>query len=157
MPQDSLKPDLQPAKSAQRGEELFADWIVLSLCTGILLSGLLLSPPNSDSPYLHIGRLPIPDTCSFRNLTGLPCPGCGLTRSIVAGLHGDFGASLIFHRLGLLTLAYIGLQFLYRLVVIFVPPLRQRVFGFGKILNRGMIVLIVLYVLNWGYTLLIRI
>ena len=27
--------------------------------------------------------------CSFRNFTGLPCPGCGSTRAWVAFFHGD--------------------------------------------------------------------
>jgi len=155
MEQDTLASSQQPRKRTQREGELFAHWIVLFICTGILLSGLVLSPPSAGSPFMYIGQIPIPDTCSFKNLTGLPCPGCGLTRSIVAAMHGDFRASLLYHRLGLLTLMYVCLQFLYHLVFILVPSLRARVLGLGKILNRGVIVLAVLYVLNWGYTLLI--
>jgi hypothetical protein len=153
MPQDPLKPNLQATSTHGEGE-LLGHWIVLLLCAGILLGGLLLSPPNSDSPYLCIVRIPIPDTCSFKNLTGLPCPGCGLTRSIVAGLHGDFSASLSYHKLGLLTLVYVCLQLLFRLIVIIVRPLRKRVLGLEKILNRGLTVLAGLFILNWGYTLL---
>jgi hypothetical protein len=134
--------------------ELIAHWIIIFFCAVILLGGLVLSPPDAYSPYLHIGHIPIPDTCSFKNLTGLPCPGCGLTRSIVAAMHGDFRASLMYHRLGLLTLAYVCLQFLYRLVMIVVPTLRTHVFSFGNILNIGIIGLAVLFVLNWIYTLL---
>jgi hypothetical protein len=118
------------------------------------LGGLLLSPPSPESPYLHFFGIPVPDTCSFKNLTGFPCPGCGLTRSIVAGLHGDFMASLSYHKLGLLTLVYVSLQFVFRLVVIVVPQFGERLFSVGKLLNRGMIPLAVLYILNWGYTLL---
>ena len=29
-------------------------------------------------------------TCAFRAATGLPCPTCGLTRSVVMSLHGEF-------------------------------------------------------------------
>ena len=41
-----------------------------------------------------------PALCPFKLLTGLPCPGCGLTRSAVALLHGDPTASVFYHPLG---------------------------------------------------------
>lgn len=153
MQQDPLKSSQQPRKSTHREGELASHCVVLVFCACILLGGVVLSPPHSGSPYLHIGHIPIPDTCSFKNLAGLPCPGCGLTRSIVAGMHGDFRASLMYHRLGLLTLAYVCLQFLYRLSAIVFPVLATRIFGSGKILNRGIVVLAMLYALNWVYTL----
>lgn len=41
-----------------------------------------------------------PSFCPFKVATGMPCPGCGLTRSSVALLHGDLGTSLYYHPLG---------------------------------------------------------
>ena len=41
-----------------------------------------------------------PSFCPFKLFTGLPCPGCGLTRSAVAFLHGDPSTSLFYHPLG---------------------------------------------------------
>ncbi|MBL8150447.1 MAG: DUF2752 domain-containing protein [Blastocatellia bacterium] len=38
--------------------------------------------------------------CGFYNLLGLPCPGCGLTRSFCAFAKGEFVASLYFNPLG---------------------------------------------------------
>lgn len=52
------------------------------------------------------GALPLewltggPSFCPFKLFTGLPCPGCGLTRSAVAFLHGDPSTSLFYHPLG---------------------------------------------------------
>lgn len=49
-----------------------------------------------------------PVMCPFRRVTGLPCPGCGLTRSCVAFLHGDLSRSLHFHPFGPLVVAVIA-------------------------------------------------
>ena len=35
--------------------------------------------------------------CPFRALTGLPCPGCGMTRAWISLLHGDLSAAFRFH------------------------------------------------------------
>lgn len=70
-------------------------------------------------------------------------------------MDGNFKSSLSHHRLGLLTLVYIFSQFLYSLGFILIPGLwtRIKLYRFGKYLNRGMIVLAILFVLNWVITL----
>lgn len=35
--------------------------------------------------------------CTFADVTGLPCPGCGLTRGGLALMRGDWRAALLFH------------------------------------------------------------
>ena len=35
--------------------------------------------------------------CPFAELTGLPCPGCGMTRSMLAMLRGDWGLVMRLH------------------------------------------------------------
>ncbi|MBN1223528.1 MAG: DUF2752 domain-containing protein [Candidatus Aminicenantes bacterium] len=127
--------------------------IVFSVCAGILSGALFLSPVHAEGDHLSIGSMPVPDMCIFKNLTGIPCPGCGLSRAIVAAAHGRIRESLFHHRLGLLTLAYILLQFLYRSARIAAPVLTFRFSGAEKYLNRGIAVLGALYMLNWFYTL----
>lgn len=51
--------------------------------------------------WIEVGPL----LCPFRLLTGLPCPGCGMTRSVVALAHGDLHASLFYHPLGFVVVA----------------------------------------------------
>ncbi|MEQ6900891.1 DUF2752 domain-containing protein [Nocardioides sp. YIM 152588] len=41
-----------------------------------------------------------PVLCPFRRLTGLPCPGCGLTRSWVYLVHGWWRESFLAHPFG---------------------------------------------------------
>ena len=38
--------------------------------------------------------------CAFKNVTGLPCPGCGLTHSFCAIGKGDFSLAFAWHWLG---------------------------------------------------------
>lgn len=60
----------------------------------------LLSPDHiEDGPVL----------CPFRALTGLPCPGCGLTRSWVYAAHGWWRESFAANAFGLVLMAAVVL------------------------------------------------
>jgi Protein of unknown function (DUF2752) len=62
--------------------------VLLSLiCAGILILSFLLPPE---------GLLGV-ETCSFHALTGLSCPGCGLTRAFVAISHARFYQAWFLH------------------------------------------------------------
>jgi len=41
-----------------------------------------------------------PFSCPFRALTGIPCPGCGMTRSFLALTNGDLAGAASYHILG---------------------------------------------------------
>jgi hypothetical protein len=46
--------------------------------------------------------LPVQDvlpSCPFRSFTGIPCPTCGTTRSLVLLAHGDIAGSLVLNPL----------------------------------------------------------
>lgn len=48
--------------------------------------------PGPDGQYFTI--------CAFKNVTGLPCPGCGLTHSFCALGKGDFSGAFSFNLMG---------------------------------------------------------
>ena len=50
-------------------------------------------------------RLPVhpPLACPLRTLTGMPCPLCGMTRAVVAAMHGHVLESLRFNPAGVLV------------------------------------------------------
>lgn len=50
-------------------------------------------------------RLPGVPTCAFKLWTGYPCPGCGMTRSVLRLARGDVLESIRFHPLGLVVAA----------------------------------------------------
>jgi len=62
----------------------------------ILLYWLLLVALLA-ATFLPLPRLPV---CQFKALTGLPCPGCGLTRSMMAISRGRFAQAYAYHPFG---------------------------------------------------------
>jgi hypothetical protein len=60
--------------------------------------------------YRGTGNLTsLPTLCPFRLLTGVPCPACGISRSVGALSAGDFSTSTSIHPLGILVALTISL------------------------------------------------
>ncbi len=135
--------------------DVFPNLVIFVICSAILAGGLILTPPKNESPCIYLGSIPLPGICMFRSVTGIPCPGCGLLRSLVSAMHGNVAKSLEYHRLGLVTLVYIILQFLFRLGIMLFPVLGIRLSRFDSYLNRGIILLAFLFGINWILTLLL--
>jgi hypothetical protein len=66
--------------------------------TAVFTISRLLPVPGADGRIDHL-----PSVCPFHQLTGLPCPGCGLTRAFVCLSHGQFVQSLHWHPIGWLV------------------------------------------------------
>jgi hypothetical protein len=64
--------------------------ITLVALTGVYLVSFFYKPAQGN--YFTL--------CGFKNLTGLPCPGCGLTHSFCAIGKGDFKQALTYNLLG---------------------------------------------------------
>ena len=45
-----------------------------------------------------------PGVCLMKSVTGIPCPSCGSTRSIMAMLNGDFYAGFLSNPMGIIIL-----------------------------------------------------
>ncbi len=71
--------------------------ITLGLVTGYgwLAYILLREPPKHHS-------MPV---CFFKNITGVPCPSCGNTRSTIALIKGNFTDAILIIPLGLVVTA----------------------------------------------------
>lgn len=52
---------------------------------GIVVLAVFLTPSTEE---LSLFGWDVPVLCTFRRVTGFPCPGCGLTRSFVFLAHG---------------------------------------------------------------------
>jgi len=88
LPPVLLAPDLRRSRATQAAAIAFG-----------LLAARIVDPDR-----------PLPfDVCVLKVLTGIPCPTCGLTRSLCHALRGDWSASLGYHPAGIaLAVALIG-------------------------------------------------
>ena len=128
--------------------------LVLVLCLGLLGVAFLLDPvAPGGGERIAVAGVTVPEICALRRTTGLPCPGCGLTRSWVSAVHGDPGASLAHHPLGWLVLLYAVAQAVRHGAWLAVPAGRPTIEAGGRWLDRGVILLGVLLVLAWIPTL----
>jgi hypothetical protein len=57
----------------------------------------------------------IPSLCMFHNITGFDCPGCGITRSFIFALHGQWYNSYLMHLWGIPLAAIVAFQIPYRI------------------------------------------
>jgi hypothetical protein len=67
--------------------------IIGALITLIIPFFLML---NNQNNHLETDQ----SLCPFKMLTGFPCPGCGITKSLVYFYEGDLSKSLHYHILG---------------------------------------------------------
>jgi hypothetical protein len=82
--------------------------VVLPLASAVFAVSALWSP--ADLPGLVL--------CPFRALTGLPCPGCGMTRAFCSLGHGDLSGAFGYNALAPFVFAAALLHWAHSLVTV---------------------------------------
>jgi hypothetical protein len=136
-------------------EQSGAEDIILFVLAGVtLIIAALLAGHGHESLSIRIPFssivLPIPGACWFKFITGIPCPGCGLTRSFAAMADLDPVLAYAYNPGGVVLFILFALQIPYRPVKLIFhgnPP------GFMPRLERAGLALLVLSValmiLSW--------
>jgi hypothetical protein len=93
-------------------------------------------------------RLPL---CGFKTITGLPCPTCGVTRTIIALSRGDLSRGLFMNPLATLACAAGVLYLLYAAIVLALrlPRFRPTLTATGA--RRLRIATFAALALNWAW------
>ncbi|MCU0961961.1 MAG: DUF2752 domain-containing protein [Pirellulaceae bacterium] len=86
----------------------------LLLALAVAAASSLLDVQDADRVVLPQLGITIPATCRFRQFTGVPCPGCGLTRAFISLAHGRLSAAWSYHPGGILFFALVLFQIPYR-------------------------------------------
>lgn len=86
-----------------------ATWLVVGLV--VLGAAALLDLREG---RVCLGGLALPEMCAWRRLLGWTCPGCGLTRAVVAAVAGRWAEAWRLHPAGLVLAAALAVQTPYR-------------------------------------------
>ena len=95
-------------------------WILALALTAIIGAlALDISPEGKllyTSDYCDF-RIQLPEICMSRRIFGISCPGCGLTHSFVAMVHGDMASAIQANPMGPILFALCWLQIPYRILL----------------------------------------
>ncbi len=72
---------------------------VYTVLTGLVLVGYAWIGLNFIDGSAHSA---VPSVCLFKEATGLPCPSCGTTRSLLLLMNGQFRESLMLNPFGMM-------------------------------------------------------
>ncbi|TAN37395.1 MAG: DUF2752 domain-containing protein [Verrucomicrobia bacterium] len=113
-----------------------------------LLAGVggLILLASATLPLSLISRIHL---CAFRNLTGYPCPFCGLTRAFLAMAHGDVTGAWHIMPLGVPLFVSTVAIFVWSAVALFLRRQLPPALPWRWIMPLGAILLLV----NWIYRL----
>jgi len=83
------------------GERLAQAGVAVALWAVLLVSAALAPSPDGLGTHEQLGMRP----CAFHQLTGRPCPGCGLTTAFALMAHGRVGDAVVVQPFGALLFA----------------------------------------------------
>ncbi len=112
-PEDSVAPAARSLAASGRRHH----WTFLILSTIVLALAIFLELGDGEK-HVALGRtgVTLPGVCAWRNLTGVGCPGCGMTRCFISLAHGDILRAWRFNPAGFLAFGFLLFQFPYRAV-----------------------------------------
>lgn len=77
----------------------------------------------------------LPHFCLFQKIFGIPCPGCGITRSLIAISELNFVSSWHYNPVGMFILLFIFIQIPLRIFAMTFKNMEGLMCLFSKILN----------------------
>ena len=79
--------------------------IILALCSGLSINR------GEVAARIDTRNITLPWICLFKTITGIDCPVCGLTRSMISVGHLDFIRAWRYNRAGILVYLFVIYQF----------------------------------------------
>jgi hypothetical protein len=122
--------------------------LFLSMATVVLLMSCLMSNDGGSQVFLPGFETAIPSMCSTRVLTGIDCPGCGLTRAFISISHGRFLEAWHFNAASFAVYAFVVAQIPWHSIQLWRIARRRRPLE-SNLVYLAPIGLVVVMMINW--------
>jgi hypothetical protein len=113
-PAVAVPPEAEPAPMAPPAPDVLQHAIFLAMALAVIVASFTLGVGNSQKVELPGMGWSLPSVCQFKNLTGVDCPGCGLSRGFIHLAHGDFVGAWQFNPAAALVFLFVAVQVPYR-------------------------------------------
>lgn len=91
----------------------FGDTLLLVICAAVVGLAALLTPTPD---FVELFGTRIPETCGYKRVLGVGCPGCGLTRSFTYMAHFAPMQALRMNPMGPFFFLFVLVQVPYRVL-----------------------------------------
>ena len=118
----------------------------------ILLMSILMRTDGETAVFMPGFSSPLPDTCSSKQILGIDCPGCGMTRAFISISHGDFTRAWNLNRASFVVYLFVAAQIPWHGIQIWRLRRNLRPIDWNYIYMTPVAVVVVLS-LNWVWTL----
>jgi hypothetical protein len=88
--------------------------VLLLVCAGVVSLSVVLSVRDRTQVLLPVLSTPLPELCLAKRMSGVGCPGCGMTRCFISLGHGDLAAAWSYNPAGVWFFAVVLFQVPYR-------------------------------------------
>ncbi len=127
-------------KNYGEGLDLFQIWGIVSLLLFLI------------ARFFPFFRYNIP-LCTFRRVTGIPCPTCGMTTCFIYMTHFQIKDAIIVSPLGSVVFLFSFLSLLYFIFTCFFKLPKIKIVMSKREKSIFMIIFVVLLLLNWFYNI----
>ena len=116
-PNDS-QTELPPivSNSKQLRFEFFFHLALLVAAVGVILLSVFMRNVGETLVFLPGSSLPLPESCAARQLFGINCPGCGLTRAFIAISGGQWVRAWHFNPASFAVYLFVVVQIPWRCI-----------------------------------------
>jgi len=113
----------------------------------ILLSSMLITTILAVASPDNISNF-VPHVCLFQYLLRVPCPGCGVTRSLMAFAQLDFRTAWLYNPVGPFLGVFLFLQIPARILALASAHFERVVVRFSSLTSRALVTCLILVWLN---------